>query len=142
MTRFIGDVCLVMSIVKVHWCKLPVSNYYNFIEFFYPNFFLDWLSCEPSEQNCLNCHNFFSGCYEQFVLVYVYIYFFVLLLFYTVILHKLCTGVFLFYKQLLRKTAAITLYYLLHCTVVLIVHLVDYLLKHCLLITNSGHVGK
>lgn len=41
MTRFIGDVCLVMSIVKVHWCKLPVSNYYNFIEFFYPNFFLD-----------------------------------------------------------------------------------------------------
>lgn len=85
MTRFIGDVCLVMSIVKVHWCKLPVSNYYNFIEFFYPNFFLDWLSCELSEQNCLNCHNFFSGCYEQFVLVFVYIFFFVLLLFYTVI---------------------------------------------------------
>lgn len=75
MTRFIGDVCFVMSIVKVHWCKLPVSNYYNFIEFFYPNFFLDWLSCELSEQNCLNCHNFFSGCYEQFVLVFVYIFF-------------------------------------------------------------------
>lgn len=41
MIRFIGDVCLVMSIVKVYWCKLFVLYYYNFIEFFYFNFFLD-----------------------------------------------------------------------------------------------------
>lgn len=84
MTRFIGDVCLVMSIVKVHWCKLPVSNYYNFIEFFYPNFFLDWLSCELSEQNCLNCHNFFFWLLWTICFSFCVYIFFVLLLFYTV----------------------------------------------------------
>lgn len=46
--------------VKVYWCKLHVSVYYDFIEiYFIPLFYLDLLSCELAEQNCFPILNFF-----------------------------------------------------------------------------------